>query len=641
MHHLSQLCHVLQSSILHYINGPSIDIKKQEEENIRASNEKEKIKIEKGENIESRNTHRQGPARQKKSIALVSWGGLFTCNEKKCAYQQCQNCGVLKFFSSANLCNAERNANFVVKVRKYENIPGRSRGMQLEIVEVEMNGEELFEHLIKCALAAIPHEWNIRWNTHMRQLCINTYQDGCLNLMTDFSAVLDHDVQDRMNTVTPCRSNLCVVLASYSPRYIVLGEIRKRIQENDVWHCWSAQGGVLDTNYYYHSVVVRHLMQHYAHLNITRLNVFTNGCGEQYESRRNAYFVADLAREYGMTVTHNFAPTASFKTMVDGQGDLVKSTYRNLEKSEVEGTRCPTTYDLFELFTSRYPLTPTPFPDATRRLMSITGRMHRYLVDKVDATNVMELRAQLRNDVIITDYMNERWDAPILRGIKGIFCLIGTGAYSDLNLSSREHASFCQHCTSGTFQDCTHQSTTGALRNEVALRLPYKEANPRKVPTVGDILKKINYFKERFSAGMNAQIIMAMMVEHNQENQEPFKMVMVTKSAKQLKNDYIFECTIDGSTNKITIEKGIWCITVRCMEKTAESNTEYIIPARTKEIKVAIENVYFPDNWNEVGHEFNISFTVRSEEIMGQTLNYYSISQISLDALQLDSNVEL
>ena len=64
--------------------------------------------------------------------------------------------------------------------------------------------------------------------------------------------------------------------------------------------------------------------------------------------------------------------------MVDGQGDLVKSTYRTLEKNEVEGTRCPNTYDLFKLFTSKYPLTPDPVPDATRRLMTITGRMHRW-----------------------------------------------------------------------------------------------------------------------------------------------------------------------------------------------------------------------------------------------------------------------
>ena len=39
-------------------------------------------------------------------------------------------------------------------------------------------------------------------------------------------------------------------------------------------------------------------------------------------SRRNAYFVASLAGDTNMTVTHNYAPTASFKTMVDGQGNV-------------------------------------------------------------------------------------------------------------------------------------------------------------------------------------------------------------------------------------------------------------------------------------------------------------------------------
>ena len=105
------------------------------------------------------------------------------------------------------MCDAERNEHFTVKVRKYENIPGRTRGMQLEIVEVVMNGAELIAHLVRCALVALPHEWNIKWNAHMRQLCINTYEEGCLNLMTDFSAALDHDVQYRLNTAIPCHSN--------------------------------------------------------------------------------------------------------------------------------------------------------------------------------------------------------------------------------------------------------------------------------------------------------------------------------------------------------------------------------------------------------------------------------------------------
>ena len=150
-------------------------------------------------------------------------------------------------------------------------------------------------------------------------------QDGALYVMTDFSAVLDHDVQNRLNTAVPCHSNQCVVLASYSPSILTVGNVTKRVQMNDVWHCWSAQGGVLEANSYYHSIVMRHLLKHYTYLDIKQLNIFTDGCAEQYKSRRNAHFIAELAMEQNIIVTHNYAPTASFKTMVDGQGDLVKS----------------------------------------------------------------------------------------------------------------------------------------------------------------------------------------------------------------------------------------------------------------------------------------------------------------------------
>ena len=55
---------------------------------------------------------------------------------------------------------------------------------------VSMNGVELIQHLIQCAKVALPHEFNIKWNTHMRQMCMNTYEEGCLNIMTDFMAAV-------------------------------------------------------------------------------------------------------------------------------------------------------------------------------------------------------------------------------------------------------------------------------------------------------------------------------------------------------------------------------------------------------------------------------------------------------------------
>ena len=49
------------------------------------------------------------------------------------------------------MCDIERNKDVEVTVRKYENVFGRSRGMQLEIVEVKMNRDENVVQLIHCA----------------------------------------------------------------------------------------------------------------------------------------------------------------------------------------------------------------------------------------------------------------------------------------------------------------------------------------------------------------------------------------------------------------------------------------------------------------------------------------------------------
>ena len=231
------LCKKKEYPILSADSSSTVSIEKQEKTNIMMSHTKQEKSLNEGKITENRNIKREGTARQPRSIPLLTWGPLFTCYSKKCAYQQCNNCGIDKFFSDSNMCDIERNKDVEVTVRKYGNVLGRSRGMQLEIVEVRMNGDEIVEHLIHCAKLAIPHEWNVKWNAHARAVCVNTSSSDVLTLMTDFSAVLDHDVQDRLNTAVPCRSNQCIFLATHSPRYNQLKNgIMKRIQENDVWH---------------------------------------------------------------------------------------------------------------------------------------------------------------------------------------------------------------------------------------------------------------------------------------------------------------------------------------------------------------------------------------------------------------------
>ena len=72
------------------------------------------------------------------------------------------------------------------------------------------------------------------------------------------------------------------------------------------------------------------------------------------------------------------------------------------------------------------------------------------------------------------------------------------------------------------------------------------------------------------------------------------------------------------------------------MECTSQSKRQYIIHTGAKELKIPVLNVYFPDNFKSNEDISTINFVMRSEESLNQTVNYYSVCQMSLDALQLD-----
>lgn len=636
------LCPRIEYPMLSAQSNPSESIEIQQEMNIKVSAEKEQNMIQIGGQRENRNIKREGAARQPKSILLLTWGPLFSCYSKECAYQQCNNCGINKFFNEANLCDIERNKDVEVLVRKYENIQGRSRGMQMEIVEVKMNGDEIVEHLMHCAKLAVPHEWNVKWNAHARTICVNTSKADVLTLMTDFSAVLDHDVQDRLNTAVPCHSNQCIFLATHSPRTVDLnnGAI-KRIQDNDVWHLWSGQGGTIEANSYYHSVCTRHILHEYESLNLKRVNIFTDGCAEQYKSRKNAYFVGALAEDTNMVITHNYAPTASFKTMVDGQGNVTKAFYRKLERSEEEGTRCPTTYDLFKLFTSKYPMTPAAVEDCQRNPMTITRRFHRFLVDKIDATPEMIERARTRNDVIITDYIGERWDAPPVKGIKGIFSLMAFKEDGKTKLYSRQHTCFCRRCINDDFKGCEYAEISGPLKEEQIKKLPFKEVPIRSI-TLSDEALRVNFFRGVLPLNSEFNIVIAVASERKDISDEPFVLGLMTKKIKESLKDTIYEYTINGTRIKSLIKKGTWCIILKLMYCQNVFENEYYIPVKSKEIKVPLLDVYFPADTAELTRENYLQCSMQTTLLGGtQISNVYTIDSNSLEILRTEFTKEV
>ena len=88
------------------------------------SHTKQETALNEGNINEDRIIKREGTARKPKSIPLLIWGPLLTCYSKKCAYQQYNNCDIIKFFSDLNMCDIERNKDVEVTVRKYEDVLG-------------------------------------------------------------------------------------------------------------------------------------------------------------------------------------------------------------------------------------------------------------------------------------------------------------------------------------------------------------------------------------------------------------------------------------------------------------------------------------------------------------------------------------
>lgn len=408
-----------------------------------------------------------------------------------------------------------------------------------------------------------------------------------------------------------------------------------------MWHISSAQGGVIEANSYYRSVSTRHIANEYSLLNLNRINIFTDGCAEQYKSRRNAYFVAALAENYDVVVTHNYAPTASFKTMVDGQGNVTKTFYRRLERSEEEGTRCPTSYDLFKLFTSRYKMTPDAVEDLQRNPMTITKRFHRFVVDKTDATPEMIERSKTEKDVIITDYLGESWDAPPVKGIKGIFNLIAYKEEGQVKTFSRQHSCFCKGCIANDFKRCEYSTISGQLREEQVKKLPFKEnALPKSYSS--DEIKKINFSKGALPPSNESNIIVAIPCEKKDISDEPFVLGLMTKQIKESQRDIESEYSFNSVSIKTTIKKGTWCITLKLMYCQNVNDNEFYIPVKSKEIKIPLHDIYYPVDDSEITRENYLQCCIQTKILRGnQVSNVYTVDSDCLDVLRKSMRDEL
>jgi hypothetical protein len=199
--------------------------------------------------------------------------------------------------------------------------------------------------------------------------------------------------------------------------------VKKRLISSIGFNYWASGNYTLSNNYYFHYKCLRWTIEYLTNrfgTEATKYLVgYTDGCPDQYKSRRNAIMVARLCDELGLEeYLHHFAPTASFKTNVDAFGGDTKSYITKGERREL--FRCQTAEDMYLQCRDGMPQ-PRIVSDENRELENCDERIQVYLVDVKDATE-----GHINDpNVIVTNSVEESRDASELRGIKSIYALRG------------------------------------------------------------------------------------------------------------------------------------------------------------------------------------------------------------------------
>jgi hypothetical protein len=464
---------------------------------------------------------------------------------------------------------------------------------QVEIEEVDMTGNELMTNLASSARIGLSHFWDKNWDYQHRQRVHSLFENDTLEIWTDFSAVYDCGHQHQANCFMPEHSIQAVFFVSHSPRWVQLeGGGWKRITTNDAWHFWgkttkTGRNAKLTSNNFFHMKCLIHIIEYYrADLkeDFFHVIIYTDGCAEQYKSRRNYWAIKMLQLYFKLlSVVHNYVPSACFKSVVDGLGGDTKVFMNKVEKREKDHTRSYNARRVFETLRRDMPQ-PKEAKTATKKDFQIDRRFQRFLVDKTeskhDGTYASDVAAA---DIIVVDCDNEYWDCASINGINAnyqvaAFAVIG----EETVVHTRAHACFCTCCMKQDYAACTYQHETGPWKKVKMKKKEYVPTSPLP-PTISEI---VTFLK---SAGIQDEV-----------NPEPiFVAVRVAEvGTDDETNSFQIAIVEKGPKSKKTVLK-VRINDLLDVEGNAVTGVFYDIPANTPFISVTyltcvdeVDNVY-------------------------------------------------
>jgi hypothetical protein len=411
--------------------------------------------------------------------------GQFRLERGACVNQACGECGVLRNFLL--VCPHDNTATETVKLLEFQLVsrniarpskqkaPGREK-TEKELVSVEVTGQQLMLKIHKCLKDYLPHRWHVRFDLQNRRRLLNMFKSNRIVIMTDFSANYDCDPGQKLNSATSEHAILDVFIVCHSP---VTVEGKRNIQ-CDTWFFWGKKREQqLSNDCFFHGKCLQHIIRKYQALPsvqpFSTVTLLTDGCPQQYKCRKHCSLLATTASKYNVTMEHVVAPTAAFKTIVDGEGKVAKALMRRLERES--SSRAGNPRKVFEEQRAHMPHEVPPSKNP--QLMEINKRFQRLVIHPSD-----ELEGDRdRDDILMVDFAQEKYDCKPLEAAARIstrFMFRATPAQGEAKqVQFKTLPCWCNDCLDGNFAQCQQIAITGpfSTHNIVATLAPTAENN--------------------------------------------------------------------------------------------------------------------------------------------------------------------
>lgn len=362
------------------------------------------------------------------------------CSKFECLETICGPTRLKEVFSQ---CRALQSGYLqpIVSYMTWENIIREGKSKTSTLVKKKTPMIEFLDIFFRALPKLSLHEWQLRHDKFMRDLCLHTMITGTLILYCDFSAKYECK---GMSTATSQHDH------SVTQLVIMVHYLKDEKITTECVHCWGGTEYKIDQNAaFYFACLDKIVPQFKCTLGINRLFIFTDGCSSQFKGGTVMHCLSTRQRKWDVIdVVATTAPTAGFKCQVDLNGHLMK---RALWKEEKKNNRLHNAWLVYK-FISKQIITS---PNTTLAIHRVSKR-HHYFVCSTWPENGISLENM--QNIILLDNAKFYKDFPTEINLPGIRLLhqfrVSSQQFGATIIHVRQHACWCRSCVSGVWDEC-------------------------------------------------------------------------------------------------------------------------------------------------------------------------------------------